>query len=75
MSTATAIIRMTLSIGVSGLGAIHDRDSATPEMLIELADRCLYQSKKAGRSRATIQELTDASLTLQKTNCRVMAGA
>jgi PleD family two-component response regulator len=47
------------------LSAIHDRDSATPEMLIELADRCLYKSKKAGRSRATILEMTDASLTMQ----------
>lgn len=65
MSTGTATIRMTVSIGASGLSAIHDRDSATPEMLIELADRCLYKSKKAGRSRATILEMTDASLTMQ----------
>jgi two-component system cell cycle response regulator len=75
MSTGTGIVRMTASIGASGLDAIHDRDSATPEMLIELADQCLYKSKKAGRGRATILERTDANRALQETNGRAMAGA
>ena len=50
---------MTVSIGASGLGAINNRDSATPDMLLELADQCLYQSKKAGRNRATISNVID----------------
>jgi two-component system, cell cycle response regulator len=57
MPTATGIVRMTASMGASGLGAIRDRDSATAEMLIELADQCLYRSKKTGRGRATIPEM------------------
>jgi predicted signal transduction protein with EAL and GGDEF domain len=50
---------MTVSIGASGLGAINGRDSATPEMLLELADQYLYKSKKAGRNRATIPNVVD----------------
>jgi diguanylate cyclase (GGDEF)-like protein len=75
MPIGTEIIRMTASIGASALSAIHDRDSATPEMLIELADQCLYKSKKAGRGRATIPGTADSNLMLQMTNARVMAGA
>jgi diguanylate cyclase (GGDEF)-like protein len=74
MSTGTGIVRMTASIGASGLSAIHDRDSATAEMLIALADQCLYKSKKTGRNRATIPEMIDAYLTLQK-NGHAAAGA
>jgi two-component system cell cycle response regulator len=69
MSTGNGIVRMTVSIGASGLGAIRDRDSATAETLIELADQCLYKSKKTGRSRATIPEMMiDAHLREQQTN-------
>lgn len=54
LHTGAGVVQMTVSIGVSGLGAIKSRDAATPEMLLELADQCLYKSKKAGRNSATI---------------------
>jgi len=57
--TRSGLVRMTVSIGASGLGAINSRDSATPEMLLELADQCLYKSKKAGRNRATTPDAID----------------
>jgi two-component system cell cycle response regulator len=75
MSTDTGIIRMSASIGASGLSAFHDRDSVTPEILIELADQCLYKSKKAGRGCATILETTDANLTLPTKNSHSPAEA
>jgi len=51
---------MTVSIGASGLGAIRDRDSATPDTLLELADQGLYKSKRAGRNRATMPNVVEA---------------
>lgn len=59
LHTRAGVVRMTISIGASGLDAINSRDSATPEMLIELADQCLYKSKKAGRNRATIPNVIE----------------
>lgn len=59
LHTRAGVVHMTVSIGASGLGAINNRDSATPDMLLELADQCLYQSKKAGRNRATISNVID----------------
>ncbi len=53
--TATGIVRMTVSIGASSLGAINDRDSITAEKLLDLADQSLYRSKDAGRNRVTAQ--------------------
>jgi two-component system cell cycle response regulator len=75
MSTAAGIVRMTASIGGSGLGAIHDRDSATAEMLIELADRCLYKSKMTGRGCATIAGLAAMLVTPQRANGKAIADA
>jgi diguanylate cyclase (GGDEF)-like protein len=51
--TGTGIVRMTVSIGASGLGTSTDRDSATAETLLDMADQSLYQSKNAGRNRVT----------------------
>jgi two-component system, cell cycle response regulator len=73
MAADTGIIRMTASIGASGLGAIHDRDAATPETLIKAADQCLYKSKNAGRARTTIVDKSGAVLAPQRTNARGVA--
>jgi two-component system cell cycle response regulator len=54
--TGAGIVRMTVSIGGSGLGAIPDREPSTVETLLDLADQCLYQSKNAGRNQATMVE-------------------
>jgi diguanylate cyclase (GGDEF)-like protein len=61
LDTRAGVVRMTVSIGASGLGAIIDRDSATPETLLELADQCLYTSKRAGRNRATMPNVIIAT--------------
>jgi diguanylate cyclase (GGDEF)-like protein len=66
--TGAGIVRMTASIGASGLSAVHDRDSATAELLIELADQCLSISKKTGRGRATIPQMIDAHLRMPMMN-------
>jgi predicted signal transduction protein with EAL and GGDEF domain len=60
LHTRTGMVRMSVSIGARGLDAIIDRDAATPETLLELADQCLYRSKRAGRNRATIPKVIDA---------------
>jgi two-component system, cell cycle response regulator len=51
--TAAGIVRMTVSIGASSLGAITGRESITAEKLLDLADQSLYKSKDAGRNRVT----------------------
>ena len=75
ISTGAGIVRMTASIGASGLSAVLDRDSATAELLIELADQCLYMSKKAGRGRATIPQMFDAQHRMLGTNGLAIAQA
>jgi diguanylate cyclase (GGDEF)-like protein len=47
---------ITISIGVSGLQAMPNRDATTVEMLLADADRYLYESKEAGRNRVTLPE-------------------
>ena len=59
LHTRAGVVRMTVSIGASGLGAINNRDSVTPEMLLDLADQCLYKSKRAGRNRASMPNVID----------------
>ncbi|GLH69726.1 hypothetical protein GETHPA_12590 [Geothrix rubra] len=46
---ADSILRVTASIGIAAAGAGTD----TLEMLIERADRALYESKRGGRNRVT----------------------
>jgi two-component system cell cycle response regulator len=57
----TGIVRMTVSIGVSGLGAIQGSDPITAEVLLDLADKSLYRSKKAGRNRVTVLDVVHVS--------------
>jgi len=59
LSTGTGIVRLTVSIGASSLGAVGDRESTTAEQLLDLADRSLYQSKSAGRNRVTLLNKID----------------
>jgi diguanylate cyclase (GGDEF)-like protein len=47
-------IRITVSIGVSALGAIPDSSTATVQTLLERADNALYASKSGGRNRVTL---------------------
>jgi two-component system cell cycle response regulator len=59
LHTRAGVVRMTVSIGASALGAINNRDFVTPEMLLDLADQCLYKSKKAGRNRSSMPNVID----------------
>jgi two-component system, cell cycle response regulator len=47
-------LRATVSLGVSCLELLPDRDGATVEQILRRADDCLYASKKAGRDRITV---------------------
>jgi two-component system cell cycle response regulator len=53
IDTPAGAVRITVSIGVSGLGEANDRNSATVQSLLEIADSNLYASKAGGRNRVT----------------------
>jgi two-component system, cell cycle response regulator len=54
IETAVGTIRVTVSIGVSGLESFPDRRSASVEAVLQHADTNLYASKAAGRNRVTL---------------------
>jgi diguanylate cyclase (GGDEF)-like protein len=60
IDTPAGAVRITVSIGVGGLGEIDDRNSATVQSLLELADTNLYASKAGGRNRVTSPKSKDA---------------
>jgi two-component system, cell cycle response regulator len=47
-------IECTVSIGVTGLSAFHDRNAVTVEQMLNRADDCLYKSKNSGRDQVTV---------------------
>jgi diguanylate cyclase (GGDEF)-like protein len=53
IDTPAGAVRITVSIGISGLGRSVDRNSATVQSLLEHADTNLYASKAGGRNRIT----------------------
>jgi two-component system, cell cycle response regulator len=55
-------ILITVSIGVSALGAIADSSAATVQTLLERADNALYTSKSGGRNRVTLSSLQPLAL-------------
>lgn len=64
--TGTGIVRMTVSIGASSLGAIANRKSTTAAKLLDLADQSLYKSKSAGRNRVTALSKVGPAKSLQQ---------
>lgn len=52
-ATPAGAVRVTVSIGVSGLEESADRASVTVESLLSRADTKLYASKRGGRNRVT----------------------
>jgi two-component system cell cycle response regulator len=54
IDNATGRILITVSIGVSALGAIADSSAATVQTLLERADNALYASKSGGRNCVTL---------------------
>jgi two-component system cell cycle response regulator len=61
IETPDSAIRVTVSIGVSGLEAITDRRSATVQSLLDHADRNLYASKARGRNRVTLSAFNEGN--------------
>jgi PleD family two-component response regulator len=51
--TSVGPVRITVSIGISGLGESVPRSSATVQSLMQHADANLYASKATGRNRVT----------------------
>jgi two-component system, cell cycle response regulator len=51
--TSAGPVRITVSIGISGLAEIVNRDSATVQSLMQHADTNLYTSKANGRNRVS----------------------
>ena len=61
IDTPAGAVRITVSIGVSALGGIAARNSATVQLLLELADTNLYASKASGRNCVTSSTSNDGS--------------
>jgi two-component system, cell cycle response regulator len=66
IDTPAGAVRITVSIGVSGLGGVASRNSASVQSLLELADTNLYASKARGRNCVTSSNSSDASKTPRK---------
>jgi two-component system cell cycle response regulator len=53
IDTPSGAVKITVSIGVSGLAGLAGRDAATAHSLLDHADTHLYASKAHGRNRVT----------------------
>jgi len=57
MRTRAGMINVTVSIGVSGIeSSSADHREISAEVLMNLADVCLYASKEDGRNRVTLPQ-------------------
>jgi PleD family two-component response regulator len=54
MRTTSAVIPVTVSVGVAGLEAVAHASRDSIDLLLDTADRCLYRSKESGRNRVTV---------------------
>jgi diguanylate cyclase (GGDEF)-like protein len=67
--TSVGPVRITVSIGISGLGESVPRSSATVQSLMQHADANLYTSKAAGRNRVTwTNPVADITAIRRQTN-------
>ena len=58
IETAGGVVRVTVSIGISGTEGMIDRGAATVQLLLEHADANLYKSKAGGRNRVSFSSLS-----------------
>jgi diguanylate cyclase (GGDEF)-like protein len=56
IETPKGVVRITVSIGISGLEEFTSRNSATAKALLERADNNLYASKARGRNCVTLSD-------------------
>jgi two-component system, cell cycle response regulator len=56
IETPKGAVRITVSIGISGLEEFTNRNSATAQALLERADNNLYASKARGRNCVTLSD-------------------
>jgi diguanylate cyclase (GGDEF)-like protein len=61
VDTPAGAVRITVSIGISSLGGMAVRNSATVQSLLEHADKHLYASKAAGRNRVSSPRMNQAA--------------
>jgi two-component system, sensor histidine kinase LadS len=54
MSTSAGLLNVTVSIGVSSLEALAKDEVVSVDALLDVADRCLYESKEHGRNCVTV---------------------
>jgi two-component system cell cycle response regulator len=59
VATATSLISVTASFGVSSLGTSVQDATAAAKTLLQLADAAMYHSKKTGRDRVTVAAAPD----------------
>jgi hypothetical protein len=67
MRTGKAISSVTVSIVISGLAAVGNRELATAETQLELADQCVFKSKRMGQNRATLAAIEELIVLPQPT--------
>jgi len=67
MRAGAGMVRMSVSIGASTLGAREAADTISAESLLAQADGCLYKSKKAGRNRATMPSPAEGAFAARRT--------
>jgi two-component system cell cycle response regulator len=70
IDTSAGAVRVTVSIGVSALGGVAGRNSATVQSLLEHADTNLYASKAGGRNRVTSSNSKDVPMPRRLANQR-----
>jgi diguanylate cyclase (GGDEF)-like protein len=65
IDTAGGVVRITVSIGISGTEGMADRGAATVQLLLEHADANLYKSKAGGRNRVSFSSLCSVSRAIR----------
>jgi two-component system cell cycle response regulator len=66
VTTPAGLVRVAVSIGVTGLDAAINKEAATVQLLLEQADANLYASKASGRNCVTSSKSNDANARVRE---------